>query len=322
MATYRNALPQLRGDLFMTDGGFETTLIFLDGQQFPDFAAFELLKTPEGIEAIRKYLRSYGALAKRLGLGMVLETPTWRANPDWGTKLGYDAKALEQVNRTSVRLLEEIRAEFEAPGAPIVISGLLGPRGDGYVVDKAMTATEAEDYHGPQIRTFADTAADLVSVLTINYVEEGIGVAMAAKRANMPVVISFTLETDGNLPTGQTLGDAIAQVDAASSTYPAYYMINCAHPTHFANVLHPEAAWTPRLRGIRANASKMSHAELNEAPELDAGNPVELGQEFAELRTQHLPHLNIVGGCCGTDVRHVEQVALACRPLVPKASHA
>lgn len=314
MNRYRSALPQLAGSLFLTDGGLETTLIFHEGLVLPDFAAFHLLKTPEGEAALRKYFRTYAEIARRLGTGLILESATWRANPDWGGKLGYTSGALADVNRRAISLLEEIRSEYETEQTPVVISGCLGPRGDGYVPDRAMSAHEAEGYHREQMTTFADSAADMVCAITMNYVEEAIGIAQAAQRAGMPVAISFTVEADGKLPTGQPLKAALEQVDDATSGYPCYYMINCAHPTHFDKVLAEGEPWLQRIRGLRANASRMSHAQLNEAPELDAGNAIELGQEYADLK-RRLAHLNVMGGCCGTDHRHIEQIASACRPL-------
>jgi homocysteine S-methyltransferase len=313
-------LPQLGGDFFMTDGGLETTLIFLEGQDLPEFAAFLLLETPEGEDALRKYFLTYAELAKRFNTGLVLETATWRANPDWGEKLGYTKDSLAQANTNAIRLIEEIRSDYETPETPIVISGCVGPRGDGYVVDDSMSDKGAEDYHRVQIETFAGTAADLVTAITMNYAQEAVGVARAAEQANMPVVLSFTVETDGRLPTGQSLGDAIKQVDDATSGYPAYFMINCAHPSHFDQVVEGDEPWVERIRGLRANASRMSHAELDVAPELDAGVPSELGQEYAELRNQQLKHLNVMGGCCGTDHRHVEYIASACLPLFREAA--
>lgn len=314
MNRYRSALPQLAGSLFLTDGGLETTLIFHEGLVLPDFAAFHLLKTPEGEAALRKYFRTYAEIARRLGTGLILESATWRANPDWGRKLGYTAEALADVNRRAISLLEQIRREYETEQTPVVISGCLGPRGDGYVPDRAMSAQEAEGYHQAQMTTFADSAADMVCAITMNYVEEAIGIAQAAQRTGMPVAISFTVETDGKLPTGQTLKAALEQVDDATSDYPCYYMINCAHPTHFDQVLAEGEPWLQRIRGLRANASRMSHAQLNEAPELDAGNAIELGQEYADLKMR-LAHLNVMGGCCGTDHRHIEQIASVCLPL-------
>lgn len=198
---------------------------------------------------------------------------------------------------------------------PIVISGCIGPRGDGYVPSNKMSAKQAEEYHSSQVETFARTSVDLVSGLTLNYVEEAIGLVNAARKANLPVVISFTVETDGNLPTGQSLGEAIQQVDEATASYPSYFMINCAHPSHFSGLMVKEESWMERIKGLRANASKMSHAELNDAPVLDPGNPVELGQDYSLLKSQMLKSLNVFGGCCGTDHRHVEHIALACLPL-------
>jgi len=315
MAQSLQSLPQMQGDLFLADGGIETTLIFLEGHDLPYFAAFHLLQTPEGEEALRKYFRTYAELAREHDLGLVLETPTWRASADWGDKLGYGAEALAKANRQSVILLEEIRNAYATPRTPIVISGCIGPRGDGYLPGNRMSDTEAADYHRLQVETFADTACDLVTAITMNYAEEAIGLTRAARRAGLPAVISFTVETDGKLPTGQSLRDAITQVDDATGGYPAYFMINCAHPTHFGSALAGDEPWAARIRGLRANASAMSHAELNDASELDAGNPGELGQAYAALKQRQLRSLNVLGGCCGTDHRHIEQIALACAPL-------
>ena len=320
MAKYRQALSQFRGEFCLTDGGIETTLIFLYGQDLPHFAAFHLFKTPDGEDALKKYFRTYAELAQKYRSGLVLETPTWRANADWGDKLLYSREALAEANKKSVRLLEDIRDEYETAQTPIVISGCVGPRGDGYVPGNKMSDKQAEAYHSSQVETFAGTAADLVTGITMNYAEEATGLVRAARNAALPVVISFTVETDGKLPTGQSLGDAIQQVDEATSGYPAYFMINCAHPTHFSSVIGGEESWLERIRGLRANASTMSHAELNEAPELDAGNPAELGRNYAALKGQQLKSLNVFGGCCGTDHRHIEQIALACSPLFGRAT--
>lgn len=312
MTRYRNALPQLSERLFLTDGGIETTLIFLEGLELPDFAAFHLLRTPDGTEALRKYYRTYASLARKHGAGLVLESATWRASSDWAKRLGYSPEELATANRRSIELLEEIRRDFESEASPMPISGCVGPRGDGYVPGDAMTPEEAEAYHAEQIGTFAQTAADMVCAITMNYASEAIGVARAAKKAGMPVAISFTVETDGKLPTGQSLESVVGEVDAATSGYPAYYMINCAHPTHFDFVLGSGGGWQKRIKGLRANASRRSHAELNEAPDLDDGSPEELGSQYAEL-VRVLPGLNVMGGCCGTDHRHVDAIAVACR---------
>ena len=319
MAHYRKALPQLTGSLFLTDGGIETTLIFHEGLELPHFAAFHLLRSPAGEATLYKYFRTYAEIAQRFGTGLILESATWRANADWGARLGYTAEALAEANRTAIHLLENVRNAYETDRTRVVISGCVGPRGDGYIPDSAMSAKEAEAYHRAQIDTFAGSAADMVCAITINYVEEAIGIARATQQADMPVAISFTVETDGRLPTGQPLRGAIEQVDEATSAYPCYYMLNCAHPTHFETVLAAGESWVERISGLRANASRMSHAELNESPELDTGNPAELGLEYAQLKTR-LRQLNVLGGCCGTDHRHIEQIASACLPLFRDAT--
>ena len=291
---------------FITDGGMETTLVFHHGFELPHFASFVLLDDSAGRDAMRAYYRSYIDIAEAREVGIILDTPTWRANPDWGERLGYDPEALAEVNRRAVALLDELRSPR------VLISGCIGPRGDGYRVDTVMSAEEAERYHSTQIEVFAETSADLVSALTLTYVDEATGIVRAAKGAGLPAVISFTVETDGRLPSGQSLGEAIEQVDAETVRAAAYFMVNCAHPTHFADVLEP-APWLERLRGVRANASSKSHAELDEAEELDQGDPAELAGAYRDL-SNRLPNLNVVGGCCGTDHRHVDAVCAAVTP--------
>jgi homocysteine S-methyltransferase len=311
MSKYRNHLPQLSPQTFITDGGLETTLIFHWGYELPEFAAFDLLKRPEGYEVLRRYYESYIAVAVENKAGFILESATWRASRDWGRKLGYTPADLQAVNRKSIALLEDLRCASETSTAPMVISGNIGPRGDGYQVENKMSAAEAKAYHQAQIDTLSATRADLVSAFTINYTEEAVGITQAALEAGIPVVISFTLETDGRLPSGQLLGDAITTVDRETGNGPAYYMINCAHPVHFEGALNGDDSWIHRIRAIRANASTKSHAELDAATELDAGDPMDLGRRYTQLK-RRLPRLNIFGGCCGTDHRHV---AAICKEL-------
>ena len=315
MAKYRDALPQLTGTLFLTQGGMETTLIFNEGIALPDFAAFHLLKTAQGTSTLTDYYTTYAGLAKRRGTGLILESATWRANADWGARLGYSPSDLFAVNQKAMALLESVRAEHEASPTKIVLSGCIGPRGDAYRPSTVMSDRDAQQYHRPQVEAFASSGADMVSALTMNDAEEATGVALAARELAMPVVISFTVESDGTLPTGQTLPSAIQQVDAATSSYPSYYMINCAHPSHFMHVLATREAWLARIRGLRANASRRTHAELDGAVDLDTGDPAALGREYAMLCAV-LPRLNVLGGCCGTDHRHIEQIAEACQPIV------
>lgn len=295
------------GKTFITDGGLETTLIFHNAMDLPQFAAFDVIREQSGKKILQDYFALYAAIARTNSVGMILESPTWRASIDWGQKMGYSAEALDVANRECIEMLEEVRKDYETPTSPMVISGCIGPRGDGYETGALMTASEAQRYHAAQIESFAESAADVVSALTMTNTPEAIGIVRAAQEADMPVVISFTVETDGRLPSGQSLKDAILETDQATGSAPLYYMINCAHPTHFQDVLETDAAWVKRIQGLRANASKCSHAELDEAQHLDDGDPQELGRNFADI-TKHHDHINILGGCCGTDHRHIESI--------------
>ncbi len=308
--SHRDALPQLSGDrLFVTDAGLETDLIFNKGIELPEFAAFDLLRREGGNEVLRDYFSSFAAIAHAHNAGLIVDTVTWRANPDWARKIGYSDSELRAANLEAVALAEQVRSTTENGGAPVLIDGVLGPRGDGYVAESLMSPDEAERYHSLQVETFADSAADMVSAITMTYAEEAIGIARAAQRAGLPAVISFTVETDGRLPSGLALGEAIEQVESETDSSPAYYMVNCAHPTHFAEVIEQGGDWRDRIGGIRANASKMSHAELDEAEELDEGSPKELAAGYQRDLRPHLRNMNVLGGCCGTDHRHVGEIA-------------
>lgn len=294
---------------FLADGGLETSLIFHQGVDLPDFAAFVLLDDEAGRATLRRYFEPYLRVAREQGAGLVLDTPTWRASSDWGERLGYDADALDAVNRAAVGFARELAAE--APGETVV-NGVVGPRGDGYVVGESMSAAEAARYHAPQLASFAAAGADMATAVTMTYAEEATGVVEAARELGLPIAISFTVEVDGRLPSGQPLREAIEQVDAATDQAAVYFMVNCAHPTHFAGVLEDAGPWRERIQGLRANASRMSHAELDEAETLDDGDPAELASQYRELH-ERLPRLVVVGGCCGTDDRHVAAIGAALR---------
>lgn len=310
MSKYGNALPHLNGQLFLTDGGLETTLIFHEGIDLPHFAAFDLLKTLEGEQILKKYYRKHATIAVENKVGFILESPTWRANSDWGKLLGYSDIALDAINQRSIEMLDALRTELETIDSPMVISGCIGPRGDGYDPNEFMSTLGAENYHSQQVRSFASSTADIITAMTITYPEEAIGIVRAAQAENIPVIISFTVETDGKLPNGSSIQTAIEMVDSATDNGPLYYMINCAHPTHFDNELVGDSAWLERIKGLRANASCKSHAELDESSELDDGNPIELGSQYSQFK-RNLYHLNIFGGCCGTDHRHLEEICKA-----------
>lgn len=311
MAKYRTALPQLGDGVFLCYIGMETDLIFNRGIDLPGFASYPLLETDQGCETLRGYCAQQVELARRMGVGVLLESPTWLANRDRAAVIGYAPERLAALNTAAIELIAEVREQHG--DLPTILSAQVGPRGDAYAPTDRMTAEEAESYHAEQIAVLARTEADMVSAFTLCYAEEAVGIVRAARRYNMPVVVAFTVETDGRLPTGMTLKDAIETVDDATSAGAAYYLINCAHPDHFSHVLADEP-WMRRLKGIVVNASRCSHAELDEAEELDDGDPQELGSQVGALRRK-FPQITVVGGCCGTDMRHMQEIAEKARAV-------
>ncbi|HCS53930.1 MAG TPA: homocysteine S-methyltransferase [Planctomycetaceae bacterium] len=296
---------------FLTDGGMETTLIFQEGIELPHFASITLMQTEQGREVLRDYFRSYLKLAETYQTGFVLESVTWRASADWESPLGFSESQLQRLNEQSIQLLDELRAEFSDLQYPLLLSGCVGPRGDGYQPGKMMTADEAENYHRWQIQHLVQGQPDLITAMTLSYKEEAIGIARAAQSKDIPVVLSFTLETNGRLPSGELLPDVIRQVDEATDGYPLYYMINCAHPSHFLHIFEEQGEWMKRIQGLRTNASTKSHAELDESTELDIGDPQQLGRDHLPLMS-FLNNMKVLGGCCGTDLRHVDAIARNC----------
>ncbi|MEQ8286867.1 homocysteine S-methyltransferase family protein [Thalassospira sp.] len=303
---------------FITDGGLETTLIFHDGIDIPHFASFDLLKTKDGYDRVFAYYERYLEIAKAAKTGFVLESPTWRASSDWGQKMGYSDAELADINHRAIEMMSDLRNRHQSEDTPCLISGNIGPRGDGYVPSNRMTTHQARTYHATQIVNFVKSGVDMVSAVTINYPQEAIGIVLASRDANIPCVISFTVETDGTLPSGDTIQQAIELVDDSTDHYVAYYMINCAHPDHFSDKLENDGAWKNRICGVRANASRQSHAELDACEHLDDGNPDELGRLYDHL-AKLLPNLAVIGGCCGTDHRHVAAMTKHALPRLQAA---
>jgi len=293
----------------LTDGGLETSLTFQQGWDLPLFAAFPLLERDGGKAALESYWRPYLEIADRHGTGFVVDTVTWRANPDWAGQLGYDAAALHATNVAAAGFARHLAGHVEGSAT---VNGVVGPRGDGYVVGVEMSPEEAEDYHRPQVASLAEGGVDQVAALTLTYPGEAAGFLRAAEAVGVPAVVSFTVETDGRLPNGDALRDAVVAVDRATDGTATGFMVNCAHPTHVADAF-VDGDWLSRLTGLRANASTMSHAELDAAEELDAGDPDDLARRYRELLSR-LPALELLGGCCGTDDRHVAAIAAVCLP--------
>lgn len=305
MVIHRGTFPNIGAELLLAYVGMETDLLFNRGVDLPGFASYPLLETEDGRALLEEYMWDMIALGKEKGIGVILESPTWVANRDRGSAIGYTPEQLMRLNQQAIALMAEVHAN--TGDVPTVISANLGPREDAYAPDNQMSAEDAETYHSEQISALAETEVDVVSGYTLAYAAEAIGVVRSARCFNLPVVISFTLETNGKLPTGSTLKDAMSEVDAATNGYAAYFMINCAHPDHF-NAILDGGDWMQRLKGIVANASKCSHAELDEAKELDDGNPIELAEQLADIR-QRFPQIKVLGSCCGTDMRHMAKIA-------------
>jgi S-methylmethionine-dependent homocysteine/selenocysteine methylase len=314
-----HALPQLNGGLFLTDGGIETDLIFNRGIDIREFAAHTLLPDPLTRAELANYFRRYLELARQQKTGFILDSQTWKAHLHWAGALGATEQQLRQANRDSIAFIAGMREEFAENDQPIVLNAIIGPTSDAYAPETHVTADQAERYHARQIGWLADTEVDMVTATTFPQADEATGLVRAALAALLPVVVSFTVETDGRLPTGQALPDAIRQVDDATNGGPAYFMVNCAHPDHFFHVFDG-SDWTHRVRGLRCNASRLSHAELDACTTLDDGNPGELGRQYRAILEQ-MTWVNVVGGCCGSDLRHVTEIARAisgARPSSPR----
>jgi S-methylmethionine-dependent homocysteine/selenocysteine methylase len=306
MPKYRDSLPQLSNKLFITDAGLETDIIFNKGMEIREFAAHTLLPIPKGKEVLREYFTGFVELAREMGVGYILDSPTWKAHMHWAKDLGQTEEELHQANKDAVAFVADIRDKYADSDLPIVLNGVIGPRGDAYAPEVEIVVDEAEAYHSKQMSWLAETEVDMVTALTFPQCDEAIGAVKAAKKYGLPIAVSFCVELDGHLPNGQSLENAITAVDAATDNYTSYFMVNCAHPDHFSKEMTGED-WSQRIQGVRCNASRMSHAELDNAEVLDDGDPVELAGQYAEMLNT-MPWMHIFGACCGSDIRHVREI--------------
>ncbi len=307
----KDLLARMGDRLWLTDAGLETEMIFREGFDLPQFASFALLETAAGRDRLAAYFDAMIDEAHHLGTGFILDTATWRASDGWGAVMGLSPERIAAINTDAVDFAKVIKARHEARGTPVIINGVCGPHGNAYAPDRVLTADEAEAYWHPQIAALAGAGAEMISGITLSDPGQAIGIVRAARALGLPAVGSFTVETDGRLISGMTLGEAIRVTDEATGGYPAWYMVNCAHPDHFRDQLKGD--WRGRIGGIRANASRKSHAELDDATELDDGDPDDLARAYAELQAR-LPNLRVVGGCCGTGIRHISAIGHACIP--------
>ena len=306
MGRFKGDLPQMDGGVYLTDCGIETYIMYKKGFALPNFSLFHLLNDEDAAREIQAYLQRLLAVAERNDVGMILCGPLYRASRDWGELLGYTPERLADVNHRCIEMFEALARDSELARRRIVFSGVVGPRGDAYKLNRTITAQEAEDYHSEQIVTLERAGADMITGLTLNNTDEAIGITRAAEAAGLPAVISFTLNGEGRLQSGCSLKDAIESVDAATGAAPAYYMINCTHPADFAPAFEP-GDWTVRLRGVRPNASSLAKGVLCQLGHLEEGDPEELGRQMGEMARRY-PHFNVWGGCCGTDDVHLEEI--------------
>ena len=302
-------LPQQTNDIFLTDGGTETWLMYKRGFELPEFSAFHLLNDERSARALREYYLAFAKVAVKLGTPFIFDSLTYRASRDWGDLLGYSTEGLAQMNHKCFELYRECANDAGLAPENTVISGCIGPKGDAYQTNQDLTAASAETYHSEQIETFKAADVNIVTALTLNTTDEAIGIARAAAKVDLPSIIAFTIEKDRKLRSGETLKQAIETVDAATANTPAYYMINCSHPVDFGPALTSEP-WTKRIRGLRANASSLDHGALCQLGHLEEGDPDELASQYVDLRADH-PNMNVFGGCCGTDYVHVEKIGRA-----------
>ncbi|POF32988.1 homocysteine S-methyltransferase family protein [Roseibium marinum] len=302
--TFPSPIP---GRYYLTEGGTETEIMYKWGFELPEFAMFPLLEKRKSADVIRGMYRRYLDVVARYGHSALIGGFDYRASPDWGAKLGYSASALAEANLRSIQFLKDVAAEYEADIPSMLFSGYVGPRGDAYGLNMSVTEESAEEYHSVQIETLARAGVDLVWALTFNNPAEAIGVVRAARRLNLPVAVSFSLDSTHRLKSGFPLSRAIAIVDEATNGYPAFYSLNCSHPQEFEPALE-DWNWTSRLRSIRPNAAKMDKIALCKLGHLEEGDPEELGRLMADVFRRH-PHMDIWGGCCGTGHVHLEEIA-------------
>lgn len=315
---YRENLPQLNGYDVTTQGGMETWLQYVDGFELEHFCFFDLLNNPDAVSALTDYHHRIMEAVLPHGFGVLLEGLHYRASRDWGELLGYSREGLAEINTRGIEFYKNLAREYETADNPMPIGGVIGPRGDAYDTGRTPEVSDSEDYHSEQIQTLKEAGADMITAATFSFEKEAIGVAKAAKALNIPLVISFTTSDDGNLLSGGTIGEAIRAVDNATDSSPVYYMINCSHPTEFEPILSDEN-WISRISGFMPNAAASEKLSLCSLGHLEDGDPEELGHQMAALAKRY-PHMTVWGGCCGTDSRHLGQIAKRVKEVRNKMS--
>lgn len=301
--------PRLEGKFYLTEGGTETEILYKWGFELPEFAMFPLLDNPKADQVIRDIYRRYFDAAEKHQTGLLILGHDYRASPDWGAKLGYTTEGLADMQRRTIEFLDDVRREYVGRVSDVYIAGCIGPRGDAYGTGGDISEEEAEEYHSVQLTTLKSTQADMAIAVTFNNVPEAVGVIRAAHRIGIPIGVSLTLTTEGVLRSGPTLREAIEVIEEKTNGSAAWYGTNCSHPLEFASALADEGPWLERLRYIRPNAVKMEKVALCKLGHLEDGDPVELGEQMGEVASK-FPSADILGGCCGTDERHLGEIAI------------
>lgn len=307
MADAKSFPSKQEGRFYLSEGGTETELMYKYGFELPEFAMFPLLNNPDAVSKMREMFRSYLEVVAVNGMCALMGGLDYRASPDWGERLGYSPEGLAEANHHALAFLREIADEYTTDIQEILIQGVIGPRGDAYERNETITENEAEDYHSVQLKTLKEADVDLALAMTFNNIRESIGVARAAAKVGVPLAISFIVNSESKLDTGQSLGEAIATIDAETNHAPEFYSVNCCHPIEYEPAIE-SYDWINRVRGVRPNASKRDKIALCQLGHLEDGDPVELGQQCGDLARRY-PHMDIWGGCCGTWDNHLNEIA-------------
>ncbi|WP_203564896.1 homocysteine S-methyltransferase family protein [Aliiroseovarius sp. PrR006] len=300
--------PRLENKFYLTEGGTETELLYKWGFELPEFAMFPLLDDPKADQVLRDMYRRYFDVAEKFDTGMLIMSHDYRASPDWGAKLGYSPEGLADMQRRTIDFLEGMRCEYQGRVSDVYIAGCIGPKGDAYGTGGDISEDEAEEYHSVQLSTLAATAADMAIALTFNNIPEAIGLVRAAEKLGIPLGVCLTLTTEGVLKSGPSLQAAIETIDERTNGAAAWFGTNCSHPLEFAPALANSGPWLDRIRCIRPNAVKMEQVALCRLGHLEDGDPVELGKQMGDV-AERFPKADILGGCCGTDERHLSEIA-------------
>ena len=287
---------QRDGVLYLTEGGQETEILYRHGHELPEFAMYPLLDNAQAMSDLESMYRAILDVAAEHGFAALISGLDYRASPDWGEKLGYSRTGLADAVEQSIAFLRDVSRPYQGQIDQILISGMLGPRGDAYSLNRTITANEAEEYHSFQLEILKRAGVDIAGAVTFNNIPEAIGVARAAARIGVPLAISFTLDSSNRLQSGPTLKEAVEAVDAETGdARPDFYGINCSHPLEFEPALEP-GDWIFRLRSLRPNASARDKMELCAIGHLEEGDPADLGERMGTLARKY-PHIDIFGGC-------------------------